>query len=96
MADLTFLAETSLPCETLKSIMKILRIFDNTVRNKQMGVHLFSVFQTLFLLLLWSLTKHIRILKKRLRQIVLKIEDCRDEPHMVLTFESLFVRFFAL
>ena len=61
-----------------------------------MGTHLFSVIPTLLLLLQWSLTKHIRILKKRLGQIVLKLEDCRDEPHMVLTFGSLFVRFFAL
>jgi len=61
-----------------------------------MGAHLFSVIHTLLLLLQWSLTKHIRILKKRLGRIVLKIEDCRDEPHMVLTFGTLFLRFFLL
>ena len=64
-------------------------IFDITVRNKRIGAHLFSVTHTFFLLRLWSLTKHVGILKIRLGCILLKTLGRGDKPNMLLTSAAL-------
>ena len=89
LADLTFLAETFFQCETREKYYEDTLIFDITVRNKQIGAHLFSVTHTFFLLCPWSLTKHVGILKIRLGCILLKTLGRGDKPNMILTSSAV-------
>lgn len=60
-----------------------------SVQNKRIGAHHFSVTHTFFLLRLWSLTKHVGILKIRLGCILFKTLGRGDKPNMLLTSAAL-------
>jgi hypothetical protein len=71
--------ETSFPCgDCEKYYEHTLTVQYSTVQYKinKLGAHLFSVIAHTLLLLLWSLTKHVRISKKGLGQI---LEKCRTK-----------------